>query len=340
MEAPQQGSSVVIDLESSGGGAPVSPPLSPASAAAAALANARWNPTKEQLAVLERLYEHGMRTPSAEQIKQITARLREHGHIEGKNVFYWFQNHKARQRQKQKQESFAYFTRLLRRPPPLPMLFRPPGQPYPHGAGRLPVPAAPAAAPVMATMAPPPSPVGSSRNNNGGTHVMYNRAPFYMAAPQGPAANAYYHHMQQQQQHQQQTAVMYPRMEIAQDKMIPAVAQQHQHQHHQAGAMYQAAAAPPPNSASSTPLHVVQHFPAPGADAGPSRRETLQLFPLQPSYLLPDKGLAAAAAGGAHLASASASFSGESEGPASPDNNDEAPALPFYDFFGLQSGGR
>lgn len=32
---------------------PLSPPLSPASAAAAALANARWTPTKEQIAVLE-----------------------------------------------------------------------------------------------------------------------------------------------------------------------------------------------------------------------------------------------------------------------------------------------
>ncbi|KAE9463528.1 hypothetical protein C3L33_04569, partial [Rhododendron williamsianum] len=36
----------------------------------------------------------------------ITARLQAYGHIEGKNVFYWFQNHKARQRQKQKQESW------------------------------------------------------------------------------------------------------------------------------------------------------------------------------------------------------------------------------------------
>ncbi|BAS75151.1 Os01g0840300, partial [Oryza sativa Japonica Group] len=65
------------------------------------LANARWTPTKEQIAVLEGLYRQGLRTPTAEQIQQITARLREHGHIEGKNVFYWFQNHKARQRQKQ-----------------------------------------------------------------------------------------------------------------------------------------------------------------------------------------------------------------------------------------------
>ncbi|XP_074293712.1 uncharacterized protein LOC141620849 [Silene latifolia] len=68
----------------------------------------RWNPTKEQIEMLERMYSNeGVRTPSAEQIQHITARLRVYGHIEGKNVFYWFQNHKARQRQKQRQERLA-----------------------------------------------------------------------------------------------------------------------------------------------------------------------------------------------------------------------------------------
>ncbi|CAA0841096.1 WUSCHEL-related homeobox 2 [Striga hermonthica] len=52
----------------------------------------RWNPTKEQIEMLESLYKQGVRTPTAEQIQQITARLREYGHIEGKNVFYcpWY----------------------------------------------------------------------------------------------------------------------------------------------------------------------------------------------------------------------------------------------------------
>ncbi|KAF3778643.1 WUSCHEL-related homeobox 2, partial [Nymphaea thermarum] len=75
--------------------------------------SSRWNPTKEQISLLEGLYKQGIRTPSAEQIQQITGRLRVYGHIEGKNVFYWFQNHKARQRQKQKQESLVYFNRFL-----------------------------------------------------------------------------------------------------------------------------------------------------------------------------------------------------------------------------------
>ncbi|KAI4322151.1 hypothetical protein L6164_021871 [Bauhinia variegata] len=82
-------------------------------------ANLRWNPTKEQISMLESLYMQGIRTPSADQIQQITARLQAYGHIEGKNVFYWFQNHKARQRQKQKQETIAYFNHFLRRSPPI-----------------------------------------------------------------------------------------------------------------------------------------------------------------------------------------------------------------------------
>ncbi|XP_058008817.1 WUSCHEL-related homeobox 2-like [Hevea brasiliensis] len=78
--------------------------------------NSRWNPTQEQISMLESLYKQGIRTPSADQIQQITSRLKDYGHIEGKNVFYWFQNHKARQRQKQKQESLAYINRYLRKP--------------------------------------------------------------------------------------------------------------------------------------------------------------------------------------------------------------------------------
>lgn len=77
--------------------------------------SSRWNPTKEQINMLENLYMQGIRTPSADQIQQITSRLRAFGHIEGKNVFYWFQNHKARQRQKQKQESLAYVNRFIHR---------------------------------------------------------------------------------------------------------------------------------------------------------------------------------------------------------------------------------
>ncbi|KAM7496562.1 hypothetical protein LguiA_020976 [Lonicera macranthoides] len=73
----------------------------------------RWNPTKEQIRILEGLYGQGMRTPNAEQIQEITRRLKEYGHIEGKNVFYWFQNHKARQRQKQKQDNLAFLNTYL-----------------------------------------------------------------------------------------------------------------------------------------------------------------------------------------------------------------------------------
>ncbi|XP_042510370.1 WUSCHEL-related homeobox 2 [Macadamia integrifolia] len=88
----------------------------------AAPASSRWNPTMEQISMLESFYKQGIRTPSAEQIQQITSRLRAYGHIEGKNVFYWFQNHKARQRQKQKQENMARVNRFLHNKPPPPLL--------------------------------------------------------------------------------------------------------------------------------------------------------------------------------------------------------------------------
>ncbi|XP_047340115.1 WUSCHEL-related homeobox 1-like [Impatiens glandulifera] len=66
--------------------------------------SSRWNPTPEQLQTLEELYRRGTRTPSADQIQHITAQLRRFGKIEGKNVFYWFQNHKARERQKRRRQ--------------------------------------------------------------------------------------------------------------------------------------------------------------------------------------------------------------------------------------------
>ncbi|KAG2314429.1 hypothetical protein Bca52824_017551 [Brassica carinata] len=66
----------------------------------------RWNPTQEQIGILEMLYKGGMRTPNAQQIELITSQLGKYGKIEGKNVFYWFQNHKARERQKQKRNNF------------------------------------------------------------------------------------------------------------------------------------------------------------------------------------------------------------------------------------------
>nr|QFQ60703.1 WUSCHEL-related homeobox transcription factor 1 [Jasminum sambac] len=68
------------------------------------VASSRWNPTPEQLQTLEELYRRGTRTPSADQIQHITAQLRRYGKIEGKNVFYWFQNHKARERQKRRRQ--------------------------------------------------------------------------------------------------------------------------------------------------------------------------------------------------------------------------------------------
>ncbi|CAI9095991.1 OLC1v1032044C1 [Oldenlandia corymbosa var. corymbosa] len=68
------------------------------------VSTSRWNPTPEQLMALEEMYRRGVRTPSSEEIKLISAKLRQFGKIEGKNVFYWFQNHKARERQKRRRQ--------------------------------------------------------------------------------------------------------------------------------------------------------------------------------------------------------------------------------------------
>ncbi|KAL9229631.1 hypothetical protein vseg_005079 [Gypsophila vaccaria] len=63
----------------------------------------RWTPTTEQIKLLKELYYiNGVRSPTADQIQAICAQLRRYGKIEGKNVFYWFQNHKARERQKKR----------------------------------------------------------------------------------------------------------------------------------------------------------------------------------------------------------------------------------------------
>ncbi|KAF3503582.1 hypothetical protein F2Q69_00041845 [Brassica cretica] len=68
----------------------------------AAAASSRWNPTPEQITALEEIYRKGTRTPTTEQIQQIASKLSKYGRIEGKNVFYWFQNHKSRERLKRR----------------------------------------------------------------------------------------------------------------------------------------------------------------------------------------------------------------------------------------------
>lgn len=64
--------------------------------------HSRWNPTPEQTMVLEEVYSSGIRTPTIQQIHEIASKLQNYGRIEGKNVFYWFQNHKSRERLKRR----------------------------------------------------------------------------------------------------------------------------------------------------------------------------------------------------------------------------------------------
>jgi hypothetical protein len=181
--------------------------------------------------------------------------------------------------------------------------------------------------------------------------VMYMN-PFYMTVPQLPPANAAAYYYPQQQQQQQQVTVMYQqyptRMEVGQDKTTTPPA-----------ATFQQAAAPRGAASTTTPPQVL-HSPSPPAinngARGPADQrvgrpsrdrdlETLQLFPLQPTFaqLRRDKGNAAAGSSASSLTStavaASASVvSEDAENLESAESNGgEAPALPFYDFFGLQS---
>ncbi|KAL8142060.1 hypothetical protein V2J09_015092 [Rumex salicifolius] len=87
-----------------------------ATAAVQTYASSRWCPTPEQLRALEEFYKRGIRTPSTYQIQQITAQLRRYGKIEGKNVFYWFQNHKARERQRMRRRLSLGSSALLSEP--------------------------------------------------------------------------------------------------------------------------------------------------------------------------------------------------------------------------------
>ncbi|KAH6558427.1 hypothetical protein KP509_1Z064200 [Ceratopteris richardii] len=56
----------------------------------------RWCPTPEQINVLETLFNSGTTTPTRAMIVDIASCLNQFGSIVEANVFYWFQNRKAR----------------------------------------------------------------------------------------------------------------------------------------------------------------------------------------------------------------------------------------------------
>ncbi|XP_024164115.1 protein WUSCHEL-like [Rosa chinensis] len=63
----------------------------------------RWTPTTDQIRILKELYyDKGVKSPTAEHIQRICLQLNQYGKVEGKNVFFWFQNLKARERQQKR----------------------------------------------------------------------------------------------------------------------------------------------------------------------------------------------------------------------------------------------
>ena len=80
--------------------------------AASSVMRPRWCPTTEQIKILEAVFESGTTTPSRDMIVEIAECLKQFGHIVEANVFYWFQNRKARakRRRLKLQPSYASAT--------------------------------------------------------------------------------------------------------------------------------------------------------------------------------------------------------------------------------------
>ncbi|XP_074566301.1 WUSCHEL-related homeobox 8-like [Curcuma longa] len=75
--------------------------MAAASGSAKICARQRWTPTPMQLQILESIFYQGSGSPSKQGIKDITAKLAEHGQISETNVYNWFQNRRARSKRKQ-----------------------------------------------------------------------------------------------------------------------------------------------------------------------------------------------------------------------------------------------
>ncbi|KAM3352450.1 hypothetical protein ACQJBY_023981 [Aegilops geniculata] len=270
----------------------LSPPRPPAplsltpSPNSAALVNAHWVPTREQLAMLEGLYRQGMRTPTAEEIHQATARLQEHGPIEGKNVFYWFQNQQVQLRRREKQQRSDYFARQFRRPQPLPVLHSPSGHPF-----------------SPAQLQAPPAPNTPACNGE----AMYMQQPCYMSGPAAQAAaNATYYSQMQPQ-------IMYPSAEMMAHSNVQAQAQ--------AAMYYQAASL---NNSNTQQMRVLQFPLAAGSYGAPDAYSQcpvlLNLFPQYPTFANRKKTRHVGSVGSARP-STSGSISWETESPKIPNRH-------------------
>lgn len=156
--------------------------------------------------------------------------------------------------------------------------------------------------------------------------AVYRQQPCYAtaAAATQAAANAPYY---LQTQTPTQAHMLYPRVEAVAHDKVPTQAP---------ATMYHQAAAP--NNAVTQQPRALQFPPAAGThgppDARSRRPETLNLFPLHPTFAIPEKTRPAGIAGSATptptAPSASGSFSWEPESP-----RGDAASLPLYDFFGV-----
>ncbi|XP_059289794.1 WUSCHEL-related homeobox 11-like [Lycium ferocissimum] len=63
----------------------------------------RWNPKREQILILESIFNSGMVNPPKDETVRIRKILEQFGAVGDANVFYWFQNRRSRSRRRQRQ---------------------------------------------------------------------------------------------------------------------------------------------------------------------------------------------------------------------------------------------
>src|SRR6516165_3172987 len=59
----------------------------------------RWKPEEAQLRILEEAFRNnGGHSPSIEQILLLTTQLQQYGEVEARNIFFWFENRRRKER--------------------------------------------------------------------------------------------------------------------------------------------------------------------------------------------------------------------------------------------------
>src|SRR6516165_7679659 len=59
----------------------------------------RWKPEEAQLRILEEVFRNNVgHSPSTAQILLLTTQLQQYGEVEARNIFFWFENRRRKER--------------------------------------------------------------------------------------------------------------------------------------------------------------------------------------------------------------------------------------------------